>query len=112
MLHNGYEYTLPLSPITSFFCLFPSSKLLHCAHTVYCTCHITSAVRSYDPFLSQKGWNIACHASAQDNCEVMEWLLNNMSDYGADITSNNEVGGAVHYSAVVMTIYRKDPMLY
>ena len=44
-------------------------------------------------FFPQKDWNVACQASVQDNCEVMEWLLNNMSNYGADITSYNVVRG-------------------
>ena len=40
---------------------------------------------------SQNGWNIACHASAQDNCDVMKWLPDHMSNYRADVNLPNIV---------------------
>ena len=48
----------------------------------------------------QNGWNIACHASAQDNCDVMKWLLDHMSKYGADVKHANKVGGAIATSTL------------
>ena len=59
----------------------------------------------------QKGWNIACHASAQDNCDVMKWLLDHMSNFGADINCPNKVGGTTLIHYIIITTYRKDPLL-
>ena len=65
---------------------------------------------SYSP--SQNGWNIACHASAQDDCAVMEWLLDHMKNYGADITSQDKVGGTVCCITIIITSHRKDSLPY
>ena len=59
----------------------------------------------------QNGWNIACHASAQDNCDVMKWLLEHMSNYGADANQANKVGGAILMYYVIIITCRKDSLL-
>lgn len=59
----------------------------------------------------QKRWDLACHASAQDNVEVMKWLLKNMPSH-ADISHSTEVCMTRWLILLIATVESLEPVKF